>query len=1232
MASRSKRRAFAGKGLAIALIAALFTTLFPGFVPSKAQAEPASYLLSSNRPAYASSTEGNNTANLAVDGSSGTRWSSAWGKDPQWLYVDLGDTATIDKVRIQWEGAYAKAYQVQVSTDEVNWTDIYNTATGNGGTDELTVNGSGRYVRVLGTERALANYGYSIIELEVYGTGGTGVPPVTYGPDVAQGKQVTVSSYEQSDYLPPGATLPENAVDGNSSTRWGSNHTDDEWIYVDLGSKRNIGRVVLNWEGAAGRAFDLQVSDDANAWTTVYRELHGNGGKQDISMYASGRYVKMQGIGRATNFGYSLFDFEVYDYVEGTPKPSYPIPELPSPSTVQVGKGSYLTNDIRMPQPKYPSYKTDNVQAPIASNDWWQSLLIKPLSDSIITLPLKSKFYPQGLGLLNPGEGWINGDGSAVNADGNPDLYFMSTNINANNMETRVSGYSDYAVDTILSDDASAKMKTTFVKGSPYVFMEFNNPNTAEIFSSLITKVVNGNGETVLQSDGDTFTGDHIGIQLENQSGDPAGEKEERYYGIFAPEGTVFKKAGAKIKLQLGGGKGYLSAATMPSLTDLNQFHEHAYAFVTNTEVTYNYNEQTSTVTTNFKAETEVKRPGFSANTLQALYPHQWKITNSPLTSLTYPSIRGTLKVREGNQFTVEDHFYGMVPQFTEPTNAEYNREEMVAYLEMLKAETDNNLMAADAYWQGKKLHPLAMGVLAANEMGETVYRDLFLSRMKEILVDWYTYTAGEPDYFLYYNDDWGTMYYKTSEFGANYGITDHHFTYGYYVFASAVLATFDKQFQADYGDMVDHLIRDYGNPSKNDPLYPSFRSFDPYQGHSWAGGYADNDSGNNQEAAGESLFGWVGQYMWSVLTKDQDFRDAAIYGFTTELKAIEQYWFNYDGDNWLDEWKHASVGQVYGSSYFFGTFFSGEPVHIYGIHWLPTSEYLTSYGLDKTKAAGLYNGFVADNGGPEREWQHIVWPIQALSDPAAVLAKWNASSMQKNEIFNTYWFVNSMATLGERTKDIWATGWSSATVYKKNGAYTAQIWNPTDESVTVTFKNASGTTGKAVVGPKSLVRVDPTQNTEVSDSWIPWNGENGGNEGGEDGGDTNVNFALNKNVTVSSTEEPFVSNNAVDGNPETRWSSGFGDTPEWITIDLGEAKQVKRIKLNWEAAYATAYRIDVSEDGTVWKEVYHTQEGKGGLEELAVNGKGKYVRLTGEKRATQYGYSLYEVEVYGRD
>ena len=115
----------------------------------------------------------------------------------------------------------------------------------------------------------------------------------------------------------------------------------------------------------------------------------------------------------------------------------------------------------------------------------------------------------------------------------------------------------------------------------------------------------------------------------------------------------------------------------------------------------------------------------------------------------------------------------------------------------------------------------------------------------------------------------------------------------------------------------------------------------------------------------------------------------------------------------------------------------------MYGIHWLPTGEYLTSYGFDPQKAADLYNGFVKDNKGPEKTWYHIVWPIESLSDPQAVLNKWTLEDTQKNEIFDTYWFVHSMATLGQRTKDIWASGWSSATVYKKGSTYSAMIWEP---------------------------------------------------------------------------------------------------------------------------------------------------------------------------------------------
>jgi hypothetical protein len=126
-------------------------------------------LLSQGHPATASSVQ---SATLppanAVDGNTGTRWSSAF-SDPQWLQVDLGATHTISQVALNWEAAYAKAFQIQTSNDGTNWTTIYSTTTGTGGIQTIPVSGSGRYVRMYGTQRA-TGYGYSLWEFQVFGS------------------------------------------------------------------------------------------------------------------------------------------------------------------------------------------------------------------------------------------------------------------------------------------------------------------------------------------------------------------------------------------------------------------------------------------------------------------------------------------------------------------------------------------------------------------------------------------------------------------------------------------------------------------------------------------------------------------------------------------------------------------------------------------------------------------------------------------------------------------------------------------------------------------------------------------------------------------------------------------------------------------------------------------------------------------------------------------------------
>ncbi|GCE13499.1 sugar-binding protein [Tengunoibacter tsumagoiensis] len=125
--------------------------------------------LSQNKPTTASSIENSGVGpGYAVDGNQSTRWSSLY-SDPQWLQVDLGATHQIREVKLFWETAYGKAYQIQVSNDGSNWTTISTQSNGSGGNEDLTgLTGSGRYVRIYATQRG-TSWGYSLYEFQVFG-------------------------------------------------------------------------------------------------------------------------------------------------------------------------------------------------------------------------------------------------------------------------------------------------------------------------------------------------------------------------------------------------------------------------------------------------------------------------------------------------------------------------------------------------------------------------------------------------------------------------------------------------------------------------------------------------------------------------------------------------------------------------------------------------------------------------------------------------------------------------------------------------------------------------------------------------------------------------------------------------------------------------------------------------------------------------------------------------------
>jgi type 1 glutamine amidotransferase len=133
--------------------------------------------------------------------------------------------------------------------------------------------------------------------------------------------------------------------------------------------------------------------------------------------------------------------------------------------------------------------------------------------------------------------------------------------------------------------------------------------------------------------------------------------------------------------------------------------------------------------------------------------------------------------------------------------------------------------------------------------------------------------------------------------------------------------------------------------------------------------------------------------------------------------------------------------------------------------------------------------------------------------------------------------------------------------------------------------------------------------------------------------GEGNIASYLGNSISASSSEnqsEMFDAKNLVDEDSTTRWSSAATDTA-WVTIDLDKIYSLSRVKLHWEASYATEYEIQTSRSGQNWQAVADVKDGDGQSDHLTFPSvQARFIRILAKKRATgKWGYSLYEIEVF---
>jgi endoglucanase Acf2 len=724
---------------------------------------------------------------------------------------------------------------------------------------------------------------------------------------------------------------------------------------------------------------------------------------------------------------------------------------------VRVGLGSYNATPpagARPPSdtsgaPVTPKV-TPNVSGKVPTNDWWSSLAWQrypgnPYSENMFAHPLAFHARSGGLGVSYPSTVTIIPDGRKYEYAYSEDFVLGVAGLSS--PDTKVDGWSDWTVSPYWSD-GTRTLRASIGHGSPFVFATATGGPAQLTFTSAPTVWSN--------------TGNVLGVSVNG-----------RHYGLFAPTGATWSLNGLAAQSDLAG-KGYFSVAVLPSTGALALYRRYAFSFVTGSRVSWSYDEPSARLTTTYTTTTTAKE-GTQTGTLLALYRHQWLHTPDPLTSHTYVSPRGTMKVREGGSFTTRMAFGGVLPAL--PDRGAYDRSRLSSLVSDVANAADPFLGASDTYWTGKALGRLAALVRIADQVGNTAARDKLLSLIKGRVEDWFSAPDGEATRMFHYNSTWGTLVGYPASYGSDAELNDHNFHWGYFIMAAATVAQYDRAWAADsaWGGMTKLLIKDANNYDSADTRFPRLRNFDAYAGHGWASGHQGFAAGNNEESSSEAMNFAAATILFGAATGDKAVRDLGIYLHATQTVAIEQYWFDVDNVVFPTAFDHTTVGMVWSDGGAYATWWTANPEEIHGINFLPITGGSLYLGRRPDYVRTNYADLRAANGGEEQEWRDVIWSFQALADPGAAVTKWNAQwstygTEEGESKAHTYHWLYNLDAMGQLDTTVTATVPTYA-VFTKGGKRTYVAYNPTSAAVTVGFSD-----GRALNVPaRSLASGDGT-------------------------------------------------------------------------------------------------------------------------------------------------------------
>ena len=842
-----------------------------------------------------------------------------------------------------------------------------------------------------------------------------------------------------------------------------------------------------------------------------------------------------KGISVALSLALTVSSFALPDTAKNVNADNLPTTKL---GVGSIGAGSNEPDAAKLPrtstQGKY-RFTTDNYNnkhQALDTNDWASNWLwdlegdrdtdsTNALSGTAYALPLCYLMKKDGLRVTKPAMTSNNTNVSAYNIKDNDTLCDFKISPDwtcTNNNIDEVTDWSYKAV-TTNPQNAGQKMYTTMTQGSPFAFIEMENTNTIYLEKLRVTFP----SEIIYE---DTYNGSKMVVFRTNDitssvNGYPSATYQ--YYAVFLPENTTVTHMGTtdktnndkigKLKFTFpSNNKAYMSVAWLCESRNIDnnmgikyakEYRPYAFNIITNTTADYSYNESTGNVQTKYTYSFSKKAESTADGTIMGILPHQYK----NMSNVTYMdnkaiTLRGYMKFIKGSSYTTNMTYNGIIPYMPSLSSDDsQGREELQKYVNdfvnKYMTGAGNWTLANDegneTYYHGKKLNRSAQVVAAAKAVGDEGNAQKVLNGLEKNLEDWFTYSGNsDKHYFTYLGEGVGALLGFQSSFNSVDQFNDHHFHYGYFIESAASVGLYDREWLNNYKDVVKQLIYDIACPYRNNKecvadcgnAYPYLRSFSPYEGHSWASGYEDERTGNNQESTSEAINAWAGIILFGELTNNTKIRDLGIYLYTTESEAADEYWFDKDEETYkIDSTKFDApmASMVWGGKVDYSTWFGQQ--YTQGIQICPINSWSFYLGKNANKITGkdyikkYYNAdktYKNAKGGSTEHWNDMWAEYYAIADPDyAMNTVWTKNAINDGESqAHTYHFIRALQDYG--TPDLtFKSNSPTASVFNKNGAYTYVAYNASNTAKTVTFTSKSGKTVSIKASPNTMTTVN---------------------------------------------------------------------------------------------------------------------------------------------------------------